>query len=68
MKDLGLRKYFYEGDASDLDTQSEIKKNFKALLNEPYSESSFCKDNPLCTDNNIEILYDTDRGKIRTIV
>ncbi|XP_078371414.1 lactadherin-like, partial [Oculina patagonica] len=60
LKSLGLLKYFYKEDASDLNTQTEIKKNFKALLNEPYSESSFCKDNSLCTDNNIEILYDKE--------
>ncbi|KAJ7363233.1 Asparagine-rich protein (ARP protein) [Desmophyllum pertusum] len=60
IKSLGLQKYYYKGDASNLATQTEIKKTFKALLNEPYSRSSFCKENSLCTDNNIEILYDQE--------
>jgi len=58
MKSYGFTKYYYTGDASKPSTQAEIKKNFKALLNEPYSQDSFCKNNALCTDNNIEILYD----------
>ena len=63
MKSYGFTKYYYTGDASKPSTQAEIKKNFKALLNEPYSQDSFCKNNALCTDNNIEILYDKGTGK-----
>lgn len=63
MKSYGFTKYYYTGDASKPSTQAEIKKNFKALLNEPYSQDSFCKNNALCTDNNIEILYDKETGK-----
>ena len=63
IKSLGLLKYFYKGDASILSSQVEIKKNFKALLGEPFSQPSFCNENSLCTDSNIEIIYDLEYGK-----
>jgi len=60
IKVLGLLKYFYKGDASNLASQVEIKRNFRALLHEPFSQPSFCKENSLCTDSNIEIFYDQE--------
>ena len=63
IKELGLTSFYYSGDASKPSTQTEIKRNFRALLNEPYSQDSFCKNNPLCIDSNIEIFYNTDTGR-----
>ena len=64
IKTLGLTKYYYSGDASRPSKQTEIKGNFKALLNEPYSRVMACKNNA-CLDSNIEILYDNETGKSR---
>ena len=62
VKSIGLKSFFYGGDASLPSVQAEIKENFTASLKETYSEQRFCNVNPFCTDENIELIYNPLTG------